>query len=393
MLSSLERTLLIVLSINLAISPLFYDIFNLYSHEIVGNLLISGRNPVSVIVWDPPLIMERPTSGAPLAIYFVAFAYLLSRIFDGLISFAMIIKYLLTMCSVITVLYLFKTLKLLGSNEREASNLSLLFALNPIILLSVQVHTLLDIIAIMFVIISIYHFLLYINNGKDREAFFSSLSLGAAIAIRFYPAILLPIFLIKLRKNFYYLMPAFLLPVLFSLPFLTDFEAYLTLILRPFGGTTPLIKVAIDNLAFILMIALLLYTYWHAYIEKQDVIKSSFLATFALNIGMGVFLFAYFSWTLPFLILLAFVKKIKYYAIIPLALSMPLLFWTFTIGGIDWPAGATGFSYYMIHLFKPIVLRLEYPFIFYVFNALAIICGIIVFYLIFLVIQKNRKKQ
>jgi hypothetical protein len=387
--SGLEKTLLLVVLVNLILFPFFYTIFNLYTYETAVKLLISGRNPFHVIVSDPTLLEVNPASGLPFPILLAIPPYLLSQVFGDYLTFAVSFKYFLVACSIIATFYTYKTLELLGASEKKAASFSLLFALNPLVLSATQLHMTYDIVAIMFTSISLYYFLLYMRNRKTKCVFISSLALGAGVACRIYSLILLPIFLLKTKKrDVPYLALSLLLPLTLSLPFIiSDPTSYMNTFLRNFGffgGVRPHLAIGLENRFFPIMIGVLIATYWGVHLNKYGILTGALLALVAINVGRGFPMSAtHLSWMIPIATIVAFKSRSKYLTVFPLVLSIPFLFWALTISGLWWPAGASGISYLMSHLVEPIVIQWQYPVVLSIYPILS--ASVLVLFILYLV--------
>ncbi len=114
---------------------------------------------------------------------------------------------------------IFSAVLRLKSDRVSAFKAALLYAANPVSFFVTSVHGQLDPMVIMFCLAAWYYFE-FAQDARDKT--FSALFLGAAIAAKNYPIILLPFFLFRektLKDRFHYLALSLLPITAFSLPY------------------------------------------------------------------------------------------------------------------------------------------------------------------------------
>jgi hypothetical protein len=136
---------------------------------------------------------------------------------------------------VITAL-IFSAVLRLNSDRSSAFKAALLYAVNPVSFFVTSVHGQLDPMVIMFCLAAWYYFE-FAQSARDK--IFSALFLGAAIAAKNYPVILIPFFLFRertVKERLRYLALSLLPVAAFSLPY---FLATPGLFLKSVAGYAP----------------------------------------------------------------------------------------------------------------------------------------------------------
>jgi len=114
---------------------------------------------------------------------------------------------------------IFSAVLRLNSDRVSAFKAALLYAVNPVSFFVTSVHGQLDPMVMMFCLAAWYYFE-FAQSARDK--IFSALFLGAAIALKNYPVILLPFFLFRektAKERFRYLALSLLPVAAFSIPY------------------------------------------------------------------------------------------------------------------------------------------------------------------------------
>jgi hypothetical protein len=178
------------------------------------------------------------------------------------------------------------------------------------------------------------------------------------VAAKLFPAVLIPVFLLKLKKARERIVFAILsvLPiVLVSLPFLIwDYSSYVNMLFfQNVGGLNPFLTFLNANLDVSLRVLAVLVSilmFGIAYFRRSDILVNMVMAFLALYvlIGIGYFDARYFSWFIPFAVLLASIKDVK----IPKLDFLPFIFIPSMVifliynGPFNAVEGITGFYYF-----------------------------------------------
>lgn len=176
------------------------------NYRKVAEILLGGGQ----LYVDTPGIYPYPP---PWSLVEMA-SFWLSQHVAGIFTFWVKLVPILADMGIVGLLYLFNR-----SNPRRAILVSGLYAFNPLPILISAVHGQFDSLPIFFSLLGIY--LLY--RSTTRPLYFSALALMAAIAIKVFPVLLLPVFLFHLktwRVRFLFSVVALFPVLLLMVPYL-----------------------------------------------------------------------------------------------------------------------------------------------------------------------------
>jgi hypothetical protein len=367
--SPLGFLLLTSFLLRLALIPLFYDDFNSWAFGTFGNFLIHGYDPYLVVTQDPTLLGINPWRYPPLYLLLTVPALLAKLATNQTLVYLTALKIPAAVCDVVATLYLYKILEMRFARTVALKG-SAFFAFNPAVIFVSAVAGFNDSLAVMFTVISLYHYLSYkkSNDSSSRPGLYKSgLFLGLGIVSKIYPMLLTPIF-VKDSKTWgdrLLLLFSSTLPVLiFSLPFLAwdPYSYFYLLTIKNAGGQHALFRALIlPPFEEFALLGFLLLALGGIYISRLTL--SSRLVLIFLWIGLATQsnTFNYMIWGIPFYTLFlseneSGPKTLPLYPLIP-------LFGALVFNGIyNGVGGASGLYYWMFHLLQQqVVVFGAYP--------------------------------
>lgn len=261
--------------------------------------------------------------------------------------------------------------------EKKRNN-HLLFLINPLVMLAVFVAGSFDLI-VAFLFLLAYLFF----NKKTKYKYLSALTLGFVSAIRWYPIILLPLFLFHKEKRNNYNKLIFLLLFLFPLalnllPFIIIpryLAAFLKYGLPRNGPLGSWLLLAFINKSFLKIPNLLSKI---TPLFKVGILLTPFVVNKVFrNVRLGLkilavlILFFIFSPTLHMFYLIPLLPWIYYYKVKSLYfIWAPMLYWALTSNGLPGLRGWHYFSYPVLEAYgEPLVNIFKDGGIFYIYNT------------------------
>ena len=286
------------------------------------------------------------------------------------ILYLAMIKIPFVISDVVTAYYVFRILTFFVS-ERRALKFTSLYAFNPLVIFESSGGGFNDPIVIALTVASLHYLLTYRETKSGTSPPQASLEksavlMGLGIATKFYPLLLVPVFLreIKtLRDRVIYLSLA-LVPILFfSLPFLVwDFQSYLDLLaFRNVGGVHPLFPtLALPGYAATISIGALALVLLSIYLTSFPLVTKLVMLFLWINIAIFASSFNYMVWGVPFFTILVALDR-KLWGL-PLTPGITLLVALAFQGTYDRVGGSTGLYYWGYHLLQqPVVVFRQYP--------------------------------
>ena len=355
----LRHVLALAFVVRLFLIPFFSDDFNYWAALTFTGPLLSGKDPWIIVYNDPTLHWINPWRVPPLQLYLAIPQSIVNWLTGNYVLTLYAIKLPLVVIDILSIFFVYKILGLWSDNDRRNIRYLLLFAFNPISIISSAIGGLTDPLPTLFMVVSLFFFIRPVKSKLEEEA--SALFLGLAVAAKLFPAILIPVFLLKLKKVRERIVFAILsvLPfVLVSLPFLVwDYNSYINMLfLHNIGGLNPFLTFLNTNLGILFRVSTALASilmFGIAYFRKTDIsinIVMAFLALYVL-IGVGYFDAKYFSWFVPFAVLLASRKEVKIpkLGFLPFIYIPSLVIFLIYNGPSNSVEGITGF-YYLVYL-------------------------------------------
>jgi hypothetical protein len=350
--------------------PFFGDDFNYWAALTFTSPLLSGKNPWIIIYNDPCLHWINPWRCPPLQLYLAIPSLIVNELTGNYVLMLYAIKLPLVLIDILSIFFVYRILRMWSSDEKKNIQYLLFFAFNPISIISSAIAGLTDPLLPLFMVISLFYFIRPTENSMiEKEA--SALFLGLAIAAKLFPVVLVPIFLLKLKKareRIVFTILSMLPVVLFSLPFLIwDYGSYVNMLFfHNVGGFHPFLtflNASLDVLLKVLVALVSILMFGIAYIRKTDILINIIMAFLALyaSIGFGYFDTKYFSWFIPFAVLLASRKDVK----IPKLDFLPFIFIPSMVifliynGPSNAVEGITGVYYFVYHWLRQKVITFQ----------------------------------
>lgn len=347
-------TLLVVITLLLRIIPAIYTplVADLRLYMMVGYPLLAGITPYELRTGAysyPPLWMWAEAGGVWISEFFQ-------------IPFQIIIKIPLIISDCLIVLLIYVLAKKYG--HKSAFLLGLFYALNPVSIIITGFHGQFDTLMILMILLSIY-------TLKWSKRWMSPLFLGIAIALKSFPVLLVPFFLLENNKSNYdkikYLLFSLAPVTILLLPYLiSDFEG-VSKVLFSYTGfpdhgwvaafraffllnekaifaryASVNILLSVSKILFLVAYGSLLIFTWgrKKYVSLETLIASIFCLFYFLYGGVGS---QYLLWVVPFLTLINIRFAILYTIFAFLALLgfystfyPEVLSWFFTIFHLPW---------------------------------------------------------
>jgi hypothetical protein len=326
----LRHVLALAFLVRLLLIPFFSDDFNYWAALTFIGPLLGGKNPWIVVYNDPTLRWVNPWRVPPLQLYLAIPSSIVNGLTGNFLLMLYAIKLPLVIIDILSIFFVYKILEMWSDDEKKNIRYLLFFAFNPISIVSSAIAGLTDPLPALFMILSLFYFIRSTNSMIEKEA--SAMFLGLAVAAKLFPAVLIPVFLLKLKKareRIVFMILSVLPFVLFSFPFLIwDYSSYVNVLLfHNVGGLYPFVTFLNANLeVFLRVLAVLIgiLMFGIAYIRRTDILLNIVMAFLALYVLMGVGYFdtRYFSWFIPFAVLLASRKDVK----IPKLDFLPFIF-------------------------------------------------------------------
>jgi hypothetical protein len=336
--------------------PFFSDDFNYWASLTFTAPLLGGKDPWIIAYNDPTLHWINPWRVPPLQLYLAIPQLVVNGLTGNYALMLYAIKLPLVLIDILSIFFVYKILEMWSDDEKRNIRYLLLFAFNPISIMSSAVAGLTDPLPTLFMVVSLFYFIRPSKSMIEKEA--SALFLGLAVAAKLFPAVLIPVFLLKLKKareRIVFVILSVLPIVLVSLPFLIwDYSSYVNMLfLQNVGGFNPFLTFLNANLdVFLRVLAVLvsILMFGFAYLRRSDILINMIMAFLALYVLMGIGYFdaRYFSWFIPFAVLLASRKDLK----IPKLDFLPFIFIPSMVifliynGPFNAVEGITGFYYF-----------------------------------------------
>jgi hypothetical protein len=312
----MKKIFFIALIIRLICLYLFRNVTNydLQSYLQVGELTLKGIN-----IYPNVANLHHPY--LPFFLYVEAVAVWMGQI--GVIS---IIKFI----NIIFDLGIFYLVYLLSKNNLKTA---FLYAINPVTILITTLHGQFDVIPVFFILLAIY----LLNKKKQLGAV---LSFSFAILTKTWPIILI-IPMAKKIKDKKLLLLIFIFPILFILVYIWQFKSSIldigkTLIsyqgLWAVWGPWVLLgkqRILFQKLStLIFLICFFSYSYFN---KNKNIIKEILNLLFFFFVFTTNFSIQYFTWIIPFLILLKPKNYLSLIILISIYLFSFYLIWVFNL--------------------------------------------------------------
>jgi hypothetical protein len=363
----LGHVLLLAFLVRLIVIPFFSDDFNYWANMTFTSTLLNGKNPWIVTYNDPCLFWINPWRVSPLQLPLLISPTIVNGQVGNYILTLFAMKLPLVLIDVLGIFFVYKILQMWFDDEKKNIRYLSIFAFNPISIISSAIIGSTDPIVTLFMIVSLFYFLKPTKNATTEKNI-SAIFLGLAIAAKLFPVVFIPVFLLKIKKAREKVTFAILsiFPIaLFSLPFLIwDYSSYVNiLLLHNIGGFHPFLTFLNPNLDVFLKTLVTIASivmFGFAFFRKTDILINivlAFLALYAL-MGFGYFDTKYFSWFIPFAVLLASRKEMK----IPKSDVLPFIFIPSLVvfmiynGPYNAVEGMTGFYYFAYHWLRQKVI-------------------------------------
>jgi len=355
---TLKHVLVLSFLVRLILIPFFSDDFNYWANLTFTSFLVKGYNPWTVTYNDPTLHWINPWRCPPLQLPLVIPPLIVNELTGNYILMLYAIKLPLVLIDILSIFFVYKILQMWSDNERKDIRYLLLFALNPISLWASAISGSTDPLLTLLLVMSVFFFLKSVENSKV-EKHLSALFLGMSIAAKLFPVVFVPVFLLKLKETkerIVFVILAALPIVLVSLPFLIwDYGSYVNMILfLNVGGVNPFVTFLTPGFSDFLKVLLAVTSilmFGVAYFRKTNILINivlAFLALYAL-MGFSGFDAKYFSWFIPFAVLLASKKETLR---VPAARFLPFIYIPSLVGYLIYNGpvnsveGMTGFFYF-----------------------------------------------
>lgn len=218
--------ILIITTIGVRIVPAMYT-------PLVADLWHWWKTAISVLDGINPYIKPRGMlyPYPPVWMYIEAAAAWLSITYN--LSFQLIIKIPLILSDVFISIFIFRSAYI--NDIKKSFFAGLLYGLNPISILITGFHGQFDTLAIAAIVLAVYLF-------KKQRSLLAGISLGVGIAIKSFPILLLPIFLIRLPgrsgRKIQFVLLTFLPVSLLLIPFMAKNFAAVYQSLLSYSGWT-----------------------------------------------------------------------------------------------------------------------------------------------------------
>lgn len=217
--------LLAGVTIRLVLLPWFSDPFNFWGTYLSTSLLLDGVNPFALVMQDPGFNRANPWGYPGLYFAFTSVPYIAAG--GDSFLYGIFLRVPSVLLDAATSILLFRLATRLGATEPRARLVALAFLFNPFSILVTSIWGTNDPIPIFFTVLAVFLLL----RGRERDRDWAALALGAGVAVKVYPVLLLPVLLARLpglRSKLRALGATALLPLASSAPFLVaDPTAYL----------------------------------------------------------------------------------------------------------------------------------------------------------------------
>ncbi|MBI2861563.1 MAG: DUF2029 domain-containing protein [Chloroflexi bacterium] len=176
------------------LAPITVDVYNSINQRTFMDLWLVG-NPYSLKASSlasygaETWVLDWPYP--PLAMLFVAPAWLLFRLFGSEGIYQVIFKLPLFLSALATAWLLARLILTQGGTRGQARWAAFFFLLNPGIIINTSIAGYFEAPTILLVVLAYWWW------AVERRVVLSGLALGFAIALRLYPAVLLPVFMIE----------------------------------------------------------------------------------------------------------------------------------------------------------------------------------------------------
>jgi len=311
-------------SLRLLLSPFTRDLYDMDIWTSIGSAIYSGQNPYAL----PSNALVYP----PLWAIFCTTSYLSYSLTRNLFLQYFTLKLPIVIADILICLTIRRIVYNLTGDTSKARTAMILYLFNPVTIIFSSLWGMFDAIPTLFTFLS----LLYLSQSKYLK---SGLALGLGIGFKgFFPALLLPIFLLcvwkkkrKLSSCIQYLINSILIPLIISTPFLIiNSHAFISSVilhanrlpqnltywflirtLLEINGASTTAIIALSSFLFIssfLILYLLLIkkaTTWPMKGNPTDmsfILKGSILALFIFFLTSNVVNEQYLVWVLPLLI-------------------------------------------------------------------------------------------
>ncbi|MCS7135629.1 MAG: hypothetical protein RMJ14_02605 [Nitrososphaerota archaeon] len=284
----------------------------------------------------------------PLWLYWISLSSLLYEFAQDLNKFALFVKLPIIISDVIIGLIIYRFIMLFRDDKRLAIKISALWLLNPLSIFISSVWGMFDSIAALFGFASVYHML----KGRYR---ISAFLLGIGASVKIFPGLLILPMLFYIKRtqdgNFKkraleYILYAYIVPIVSSIPFLYDPVSYFNklffhfsnigqftywVVFSGFVGSKSLgyLSTAIFVVALLLIFVKIIT---HETCPNEMLIKGSTLTLLTFLATSTKVNVQYVTWVLPFLLVYALYFNTKDYKLNLLTLNIST--YVFLIGSI-----------------------------------------------------------
>ena len=315
----MKKIFLLALVIRLISLYLFRNVTNydLQSYLQIGELTLKGIN-----IYPDAANLHHPY--LPFFLYLEALAYSLGR------SEIIII----TIIKIINIIFDLAIVQLVYLLSKKSLKTAFLYAINPVTILITTLHGQFDVIPIFFILLAIY-----LLNRKQELLFV--LSFSFAIMTKTWPLLFILI-LYKRLKNKKFIILSLVFPlisiIIYSLLFKTSIFNIVKTIVYYQGlwgiwglwGLLGRLGVFWQKLTTLIFIT---YFFSYSYFKnKKNLIREILNLLFFFFVFTTNFSIQYFSWLMPFLILIKPKKSLQLIILITLYLFSSYYFWLFCVG-------------------------------------------------------------
>ena len=313
--------------------------YDIDSFRRVAETLLKGGT-----VYDSPLVAGRHPY-LPFQLFLIWGSGFIARVSP--LPFVFVVKLFPILADMVLAVLIFKTALNLGKTLASAFSLGLLYALNPIVILVSAYHGQFDGETVLLSVLAWYVW----RFGKQNARYLggSAFLLGLAILNKSWPALLLPILLVRLKsapQRVVYALIALATPLLFTLLYLAVFgDAPLPLLRRTlthvgvpgWWGASAVVSLIwrLTGIGQGVLSWLTQYGRWFVFggaacvywlTRKQsarDAFLTLVLVLYALTSGFGL---QWAMWVVPFAILAGDLRRLDWYTLAALLYMLPAYF-------------------------------------------------------------------
>lgn len=182
----LRRILAYGLAVRLVVMPFFSDSLNFYGYTLVTTVLQRGFNPYQFLSWEPMTQTLAPWGYPGLDFIPSLVAVLLS--FGNGFFYGLWIRVPLVIADLVTSAAIFHIVLNRGESVQVARRFAALYVLNPFVIVVSAIWGTNDSLAVLFPVLG-----LFFLTRTDKRADLAALCFGWGIAIKLFPAVLVPL--------------------------------------------------------------------------------------------------------------------------------------------------------------------------------------------------------